>query len=104
MYFPDLFVGGGHSSTGVTAPSATWLFAEGFTGSIGADNFDTYLLVANPNASPTSATVTFFTDAGQTYIKRYSLLAEERLSIYANELTCEEAPGVDIVNCTPPPA
>jgi len=44
---------GGHDSAGVTQPSQHWFFAEGATGSY----FDTFLLLANPDATRT-ATVT----------------------------------------------
>ena len=42
----------GHDSAGVTSPSLDWFFAEGATGGF----FDTFLLLANPNAlaRPTS--------------------------------------------------
>ena len=36
----------GHDSAGVTSPSLEWFFAEGATGSF----FDTFMLMANPNA------------------------------------------------------
>ena len=60
MYFQGFE--GGHSSTGVTAPSTTWLFAEGFTGG----DFYTFFLINNPNASPATVTLTYFLDNGTT--------------------------------------
>jgi glucose/arabinose dehydrogenase len=41
---------GGHDSAGVTQPSPHWFFAEGATGSF----FDTFLLLANPDATRTA--------------------------------------------------
>jgi lysophospholipase L1-like esterase len=55
---------GGHGSTAVTAPSTTWLFAEGTTGANAAFDFQTYLLLANPGATDANVTVTFFRDSG----------------------------------------
>ena len=56
MYFggPPAFKGG-HESAGVTAPSTTWLLAEGATG----DGFDTFILIANPGAEEADVTFTF---------------------------------------------
>ncbi|WP_239492970.1 IPT/TIG domain-containing protein [Luteitalea sp. TBR-22] len=53
---------GGHAAMGVTQPSATWMFAEGIQGS--TLNFDTYLLLFNQNATPTTVTVKFYADGG----------------------------------------
>ncbi len=39
---------GGHGSAAVTAPSTTWLFAEGVCGGDANFSFQTYLLLANP--------------------------------------------------------
>ena len=48
---------GGHAAVGVTTPSATWLFAEGVQGGPGSGerSFDTYLLLFNQNATPTTS-------------------------------------------------
>ena len=56
MYFggPPVFKGG-HESAGVTAPSTTWLLAEGATG----DGFDTFILVSNPGSEAADVTFTF---------------------------------------------
>ncbi len=58
---------GGHESLGETAPSTTWFLAEGATGA----GFDTFILVANPNAEPVDVTYTFLSDsAGPATITR----------------------------------
>lgn len=53
---------GGHAAMGVTTPSAQWLFAEGVQG--GPGGFDTYVLLFNQQASPTTVTVKFFGNGG----------------------------------------
>ena len=55
---------GGHGSAAVTAPSTTWLFAEGVCGGDASFNFQTYLLLANPGTTDATATITFFRDVG----------------------------------------
>ena len=61
MYFggPPAFKGG-HESAGVTAPSNTWLLAEGATG----DGFDTFILVSNPGSEAADVTFTFLPSSG----------------------------------------
>ena len=61
---------GGHGSAAVTAPSTTWLFAEGVCGGDASFNFQTYLLLANPGTSDATATITFFRDVGGPVTKR----------------------------------
>ncbi|WP_396626630.1 IPT/TIG domain-containing protein [Luteitalea sp.] len=58
---------GGHSAMGVSAPAATWLFAEGIQGSLapgGDPSFDTFVLLFNPSPAPIDVTVEFFGQAG----------------------------------------
>jgi hypothetical protein len=61
MYFGDspLWLGG-HGSAGVPAPAMNWYHAEGATGSL----FDTFILIANPNAQATFVDVNYSTDTG----------------------------------------
>lgn len=58
-----------HDSIGVTAPAKTWYLAEGSTGvrpgdRIDAGNFETWILVQNPNAAPAEVDITFQTPNG----------------------------------------
>jgi hypothetical protein len=55
---------GGHESTAVTAPNKVWLFAEGVTGGSPSFNWDTYLLLANPQNTDANVTITFFREDG----------------------------------------
>ncbi len=70
---------GGHASAAVTAPATRWFVAEGATG----PNFDTYLLIANPNAADTTATVRYLTPEG-AYTETYGVRGNSRLTLYVD--------------------
>jgi hypothetical protein len=67
----------GHDSAGVTSPSLAWFFAEGATGNF----FDTFLLLANPNASQADVHATYLLPSGQTVTKDYAVPANSRRTI-----------------------
>ena len=67
---------GGHNSAGVTTPALNWFLAEGATGPF----FDTFILVANPNPTPTTVNMTFLTDQGQAIPRTYTVPANARLT------------------------
>ncbi|RJP34765.1 MAG: hypothetical protein C4536_02180 [Actinobacteria bacterium] len=50
----------GHNSIGVTTPTPIWYLAEGCTGG----DFETWVLVQNPNAESTHVKLTFMTEKG----------------------------------------
>jgi lysophospholipase L1-like esterase len=77
---------GGHGSAAVTAPSTTWLFAEGVTGGDANFNFQTYLLLANPGTTAATATITFFRDIGGPVSKTVTVPAGRRQTLFLNEL------------------
>ena len=78
MYFGTArFWDGGHESAGVTEPSASWFLAEGATGAF----FDTFILVANPNPTAATVTMTFLTDQGQSILRNYTVPANARLTV-----------------------
>ena len=82
MYFGTArFWDGGHESAGVSEPSANWFLAEGATGSF----FDTFILVANPNPTPTNVAMTFLTDQGQSIVRNYTVAANARLTVNMEE-------------------
>jgi len=73
---------GGDGAAGaraLTAPSTTWYLAEGNAG-----YFDTYVLLANPSATPTVATVDFLLDGGGVVRKQYALGGNARYTIWTN--------------------
>jgi hypothetical protein len=67
----------GHDSAGVTSPSLDWFFAEGATGSF----FDTFLLLANPNASAANVTATYLLPSGAPVTRDYVLAPNSRTTI-----------------------
>jgi hypothetical protein len=71
----------GHDSAGVTSPSLEWFFAEGATGSF----FDTFILMANPNASAANVTATYLLPSGATVSRAYVLPANSRTTLYLQE-------------------
>jgi len=71
---------GGHDSIGVTAPSPTWYLAEGTT----AWGFETYVLVQNPNPSPTDVTFTFMKPGGETQEAVFQVAENSRFTILVN--------------------
>ncbi|HWJ55045.1 MAG TPA: hypothetical protein VNR90_02490, partial [Vicinamibacterales bacterium] len=77
---------GGHGAAGVTAPSTTWLFAEGVCGGDANFLFQSYLLLANPGTTPATATITFFRDTGGPVTKTVPVPAGRRHTLYLNDL------------------
>jgi hypothetical protein len=72
---------GGHNAVGITAPSLTWRFAEGFTGT----GFNTFLLIGNPNAAQATVNVTYlFDDGSAPLVQPYTLAPNSRTTIEAN--------------------
>ena len=79
MYWP----GGGHDSVGSTYKSTQWYLAEGYTG----EDFSTYILFQNPNPTPVNITVEFMVENGANITKTYSVDANKRFTISAqNEI------------------
>ena len=70
---------GAAGARALTAPSTTWYLAEGNAG-----YFDTYVLLANPSATPTVATVDFLLDGGGVVRKQYTLGGNARYTIWTN--------------------
>ncbi len=88
MYFDYDGRRGGHCTTGSPSPSATWFFAEGYTG----PSFDEWLLLYNPSSSDRTATVTYrFTDGAQMQAN-YIVRARSRYSVHVNR----EAPDREV--------
>jgi lysophospholipase L1-like esterase len=77
---------GGHGSAAVTAPSTTWLFAEGICGGDANFSWQTYLLLANPGATEATATVTFFRDTGGPVTRSVTVPAGRRHTLFLNDL------------------
>jgi hypothetical protein len=81
MYFTNSRVwNGGHGAAAVPAPRTSWYVAEGATGSF----FTTFLLLANPNPSATTATIRYLLPGGQVVTRTQALPAESRTTISVN--------------------
>jgi autotransporter-associated beta strand protein len=76
----------GHTGSAVDQPEQDWFFAEGSQGF-----FQTFVLVINPNATPTDVTFTFLREADTPVTKTITVGASTRLT-----LDCGSVP--DIVN------
>jgi hypothetical protein len=79
MYFNNF--AGGHDATAVPAPSTTWRFAEGFTGS----GFETFFLLNNPSNNDTTATLRFLLDSGAVIDKAVPVAAHSRRTVRVND-------------------
>ncbi len=67
----------GHDSAGMTSPSLEWFFAEGATGTF----FDTFVLMANPNASVANVTATYLLPSGAPVSRNYVLQPNSRMTL-----------------------
>ena len=70
----------GHGSTGVTEPAGEWYFAEGYTGG----NFDTYILVQNPQPVPVDVRFTFMLPGGDTVEQVTQSAPFSRMTLHLN--------------------
>jgi len=69
----------GHDSIGVTAPAKQWYLAEGCTNG----NFETWILVQNPNGSPANVSLTYMTPSGPVPGPKARLQPNSRQTFYA---------------------
>jgi len=74
---------GGHNALGATAPSRTWYFAEGYTGT----GFDEYLTIMNPNSSSAAITITYYLSDGTTQTKQVTVGPTSRYTLAVHDAT-----------------
>ena len=105
MYWPDISVGWreAHNSFGVTQSALRWGVADGRIG--GARDYQTYILLANPNPLPAEIQVRFL-KPGLTVTRNYTLTPFSRRNISANSDVPELGAGifsadVQVVNYQP---
>jgi hypothetical protein len=72
---------GGHTGRAVSESRTQWFLAEGE-----ANFFDTYILLANPNADEARVTIDYLREGWLPVRRTYDVKANARLSIYANEV------------------
>jgi hypothetical protein len=82
---------GAHTEKATPGAALTWYFAEGSEQGF----FDTYLLLANPQAVANTATVQFLIEGGSPVTKTYNLLPTSRTNVFA-ELV-EEPAGTKVL-------
>jgi len=88
---------GGHGGTAIT-PNTRWLFAEGSQG-----YFDTFVLLANDNATDASVTVKFLVEGGSPVNYPVTVPAHKRVTIYAGDIAAivNTSFGIDITATQP---
>jgi hypothetical protein len=70
---------GAHGGTAVDGPSTRWLFAEGSEGF-----FNTFVLLANASASPSTVTLTFLREGSTPFVRTVNVPATSRVTFAAN--------------------
>ena len=68
---------GGHDVVGCGAAGRTWYFAEGTT----RPGFEEWLCIANPNAEPATANLTYMLSTGENIAKSYQLAPSSRSTV-----------------------
>ncbi len=71
---------GGHDVLGVNSTATTWFFGEGTT----RTNFEEWLCLQNPGNSDAHTTITYYTTGGQVITKQWTVKANTRLTVSAN--------------------
>jgi hypothetical protein len=72
----------GHSSPGARQPARSWYLAEGSS----VPPFETWVLLMNPNATPTTARLRFLREDGSVVEQNELVPAMGRRSVYVNAL------------------
>jgi len=82
MYFNYNGITGGHDAMGTPAPAREWYLAEGYTG----DEFDTYVLIANPSPTIATVSVRFMMNGGRFIDLKYEVGADSRFTIAVDKI------------------
>lgn len=80
MYFVSYGRPGGADAPGVSAADRFWYLAEGYTGG----DFDTYVLVMNPNDQATKVDVSFLKPNGEQKGLSFTVAAHSRYTVHAD--------------------
>lgn len=92
MYFDYRGIKGGHCSSAITRTSQDLYLAEGYTG----NNFDTWILLANPNQQAAQVQIDYLVQDGQNVSEQRTVPAMSRLTINAREKVNDKSFGVNI--------
>ncbi|MDI6830182.1 MAG: SpoIID/LytB domain-containing protein [Actinomycetota bacterium] len=82
MYFRYRGHAGGSAAEGTPSPERAWYFAEGYTG----DEFDTYILLANPEEEAAEAKLTFMLPDATTRELSLEVAARSRVTVHVDDL------------------
>jgi hypothetical protein len=83
MWWPDGGWYEAHSSAGATTTGTTWALADGEVG--GAQDADTYILVANTSATTGTVKVTLLFENGPSIDKTFAVTARSRFNVRVRE-------------------
>jgi hypothetical protein len=72
---------GGHDIVGVTMPSYSWFFAEGYTG----PGFEEWLCLQNPYPQLAEVDIFYITSGGQVYLQELSIPGNSRRTVDVNQ-------------------
>ena len=103
IYFDSDGRQGGHVTIGAAATAGKWYMPEGYTGG----DFDTWLLLQNPQEERANVRVSFMREDGKVVELDYSLAPRSRETVHLNEIegltdamvstAVESTNGVDVV-------
>jgi autotransporter-associated beta strand protein len=79
MYWADFPWREGHNSFGVVDAGLTWGLSEGRTG--GPQNYQTFILLANPQTTAANVTVTYLRESGAPIVQTYTVPPTSRFNI-----------------------
>ncbi|MDD5448427.1 MAG: hypothetical protein PHO53_04600, partial [Actinomycetota bacterium] len=100
MYFDYHGIDGGHDTAGATSPSSAWYLAEGYT----AEEFDSYILLMNPQEEKTKVKATFLRADGTTLTTYYHIGAKSRATIKVDDIpgfeSCEFSTKLETTSST----
>jgi len=82
MYFTSYGRTGGADAPGVSAATKYWYLAEGYTGG----EYDTYVLMMNPNATPVHVDVNYLLPGGGIKAAAYDIPANSRYTVHVDAL------------------
>jgi hypothetical protein len=94
MYFNYKGLRGGHCSQAVGETSQRLYLAEGYTGG----EFDTWILLANPNAEPAEVEISYLVQDGQNVTEKRTVPARSRVTVNAAEQVPDQSFGVTITS------
>jgi hypothetical protein len=68
-----------HNSPGATVATGAWALAEGIVGT--ADNWDTYVLIANTDTAPATVRITAYPEQGQSTQRTFEIAPRSRFTV-----------------------